>query len=36
MPGKLYFYVNFGTIKLNKGEQRGVKQFGRPWLRDLE
>lgn len=35
MPGKLYFYVNFGTILLNKKGAK-VKQLGRPMLRDLE
>lgn len=35
MPGKLYFYINFGTIKLNKKGSK-VKSYGRPWLRDLE
>lgn len=35
MPGKLYFYCNFGTIKLNKANSK-VKSFGRPLLRDLE
>jgi hypothetical protein len=35
MPGKLYFYINFGTIKLNKRGSK-VKSFGRPFLRDLE
>jgi hypothetical protein len=35
MPGKLYFYVNFNTIKRNfKGSK--VKQFARPLLRDVE
>jgi len=35
MPGKLYFYVNFGTIKRNiKGSK--VKSYARPLLRDLE
>lgn len=35
MPGKLYFYVNFGTIKRNVNNAK-VKSFGRPLLRDLE
>lgn len=35
MPGKLYFYVNFSTIKLNKAGSK-VKSFGRPLLRDIE
>lgn len=34
MPGKLYFYVNFGTIK-KKGLGRSP-YFGKPDLRDLE
>ena len=34
MPGKLYFYVNYSTIKLNK--QPKVKSLGKPWLRDIE
>lgn len=35
MPPALYFYVNFGTIKLNK-KLKAAKVFARPWLRDLE
>ena len=35
MPGKLYFYVNFATIRLNKPNSK-VKHFGRPHLRDIE
>lgn len=35
MPPKLYFYANFGTIKLNKGNSN-VKSYGRPTLRDIE
>ena len=35
MPPSLYFYVNFGTIRLNK-KNSNRKEFGRPWLRDLE
>lgn len=35
MPGKLYFYITFGTIKLNINNSK-VKSFGRPLLRDLE
>lgn len=35
MPPSLYFYVNLGTIQLNKGNSN-VKTFARPWLRDLE
>ena len=35
MPPKLYFYSNFGTIKLNKGNSN-IKSYGRPLLRDVE
>lgn len=35
MPGKLYFYGNFGTIRLNKGKAK-TKVFDRPWIRDVE
>jgi hypothetical protein len=35
MPPTLYFYANFGTIKIKK-KGRNYKMFGRPWLRDLE
>ena len=35
MPGKLYFYVNFGTIKRNVDGSK-VKAYARPLLRDLE
>ena len=35
MPGKLYFYSNFGTIKRNKANSK-VKYFERPLLRDVE
>lgn len=35
MPGKLYYYTNYGTIKLNKDKSK-VKSFGRPLLRDIE
>ena len=35
MPSSLYFYVNLGTILLNK-QSSNVKSVGRPWLRDLE
>lgn len=35
MPGKLYFYVNMGTILKNKKNSK-VKFYGRPNLRDLE
>jgi hypothetical protein len=36
MPGQLYFYVNFGTIMLNKKASSKAKVPGRPFLRDLE
>lgn len=36
MPPNLYFYVNFGTILLNKNAWSKVKSRGRPFLRDLE
>lgn len=35
MPPKLYFYINFATIKRNKPGSK-VKSFGRPSLRDIE
>lgn len=35
MPPKLYFYVNHGTIRLNKNNSN-VKVYGRPLLRDIE
>jgi hypothetical protein len=35
MPPALYFYANYGTIKLNK-RLRAAKVFSRPNLRDLE
>lgn len=35
MPPTLYFYVNLGTIRLNK-KRSLVKQYGTPLLRDLE
>jgi hypothetical protein len=35
MPGKLYFYINYATIKLNKPGSK-VKTYGLPWLRDIE
>lgn len=35
MPGKLYFYVNYSTIKLNVQGSK-VKSLGKPWLRDIE
>lgn len=36
MPGNLYFYINFGTILVNKTEHATSKEPGRPLLRDLE
>jgi hypothetical protein len=36
MPGNLYFYVNFGTILLNKNTHSKTKSAGKPMLRDLE
>lgn len=36
MPGNLYFYVNFGTIKINKTASSKNKVAGKPFLRDLE
>jgi hypothetical protein len=35
MPGKLYFYINYAIIKLNKPGSK-VKTYGHPWLRDIE
>jgi len=35
MPGKLYYYINYGTIKKNVGKSK-VKSYARPSLRDLE
>ncbi len=35
MPGNLYFYVNFGTILLNKSRHSKTKQRGRPLLMDI-
>jgi hypothetical protein len=35
MPGKLYFYGNFGTILLNKKHSK-VKFYDRPLVQDLE
>lgn len=35
MPGKLYFYANFGTIRLNKAGAK-TKSYGQPTLRDIE
>lgn len=36
MPGNLYFYINFGTILLNKGENSKTKVPAKPFLRDIE
>lgn len=36
MPPQLYFYINFGTIMLNKKASSKAKVPGRPFLRDLE
>ena len=36
MPPKLYFYVNFGTILLNKSITSKQKIYAKPLLRDLE
>lgn len=36
MPGTLYFYINYGTILLNKGENSKTKIPARPFLRDIE
>jgi len=35
MPGKLYFYVNYGIIRLNKDGAK-TKSYGTPNLRDIE
>lgn len=35
MPGKLYYYINYGTIKRNLGTSK-VKTYAKPLLRDLE
>jgi hypothetical protein len=35
MPGKLYFYINYATIKGNKKGSK-VKVLMQPWLRDIE
>lgn len=35
MPGKLYTYINYGTIKRNIGNSK-VKSYARPLLRDIE
>ena len=36
MPGNLYFYINFGTIRLNKDANSKTKVLARPMLRDIE
>lgn len=36
MPGNLYFYINFGTILLNKGTNSKTKIPAKPFLRDIE
>lgn len=36
MPGRLYFYVNFWKILLNKDEYSKNKVIARPFLRDIE
>lgn len=36
MPSQLYFYVNFGTILINKTQNSKNKVPARPFLRDLE
>ena len=36
MPGNLYFYINFGTIRLNKDANSKTKVLARPLLRDIE
>jgi hypothetical protein len=35
MPGALYYYVNFYTIKF-EDESGSSRKLGRPWLRDIE
>lgn len=35
MPGTLYFYINFYTIKF-EDESGASRKLGRPWLRDIE
>lgn len=35
MPGNLYFYLNYGTIQMDKGRFRKTKSFGRPKLFDF-
>jgi len=35
MPGNLYFYINFGSILLNKGRYATSKSLGRPELWDI-
>ena len=36
MPGPLYFYINYGTILLNVGENSKTKIPAKPFLRDIE
>lgn len=36
MPAKLYFYVNFGTIRLKKNLDSKSETYARPYLRDIE
>jgi hypothetical protein len=35
MPGTLYFYINFYTIRF-EDESGASRKLGRPWLRDIE
>jgi len=35
MPGRLFFYVNLGTIELTDPVTK-QRKLGRPWLRDTE
>jgi len=35
MPGTLYYYCNFHTIRF-EDENAGSRKIGRPWLRDIE
>jgi len=35
MPGTLYYYCNFHTIRFEE-EGAGSRKIGRPWLRDVE
>jgi hypothetical protein len=35
MPGPLYYYSNFHTIRFEE-EGSGSRRIGRPWLRDIE